>query len=253
MDWRTGALPGRLFSPHPLSDRDAAGHRSRAPISLLGTPLFVFNFFPACHDVVALAPYGSFRGAYPTQVVPRSITLPTRESQHAFMLLENVLRKYLSRLYQGSKFFRATRFGSRATRIILIPRRRDEDLLGAIEQSVRERRMGDAVRLQYDSDLPAQSVAILVGEPELETEDLYPGTGFTAFTDLIQLYSAINAARLKDRLQLPVFVDACNRATDLWGAIRGGDVLAFYPYQSFDAVTHFVEEASKDRKCWPSR
>ena len=40
-----------------------------------------------------------------------------------------------------------------------MPRRHHEDLLMTIEQGVRERRMGDAVRLQYDPELPQQIVS----------------------------------------------------------------------------------------------
>ena len=60
----------------------------------------------------------------------------------------------------------------------------------SIEQGVRERRMGDAVRLQYDPELAKEIVAQLVEELELSSEDLYPGKGFTAFTDLFQLSGA---------------------------------------------------------------
>ncbi len=68
------------------------------------------------------------------------------------------------------------------------------------EACVRERRMGDAVRLQYDPELPQQIVSQLVDELELGDDDLYPGTGLTAFTDLSS-YSALNLPRLKDRPQ----------------------------------------------------
>ena len=101
-----------------------------------------------------------------------------------------------------------------------------------IEKGVRERRMGDAVRLQYDPDLPVETVTQLVEELELTREDLYPGKGFTAFTDLFQLYAAVNLPRLKDRPQTPVPLPAFERAADIWSAIRGGDILAFHPYQS---------------------
>ena len=129
-----------------------------------------------------------------------------------------------------------------------ISRRRDETLLMSIEQGIRERRMGDAVRLQYDPELSKEIVAQLVEELELAPEDLYPGKGFTAFTDLFQLYTAVNIPRLKDRPQVPVPVPAFDRAPDMWNAIRGGDVMVFHPYQSFDAVTRFVEEAANDPK-----
>jgi polyphosphate kinase len=117
-----------------------------------------------------------------------------------------------------------------------------------IEQGVRERRMGDAVRLQYDPDLPKEIVEQLVEELELGGEDLYAGKGFTAFTDLFQLYNAINAPRLKDRPQIALSVPQFERAPEIWNAIRSGDVLTFHPYQSFDAVVRFVEEAAKDPK-----
>jgi len=184
----------------------------------------------------------------PTQVVPRFIPLPAKEGQHAFMLLEDVLRDHLPRLYPGFEItschaIRVTRdaeFG--------ISRRFDEDLMKTIEQGIRQRRMGDAVRLQYDVDLPKDVLDQLVDELELDIDDLYPGTGFTAFTDLFQLYSAVNLSRLKDKAQPPLPAPAFEQAPDIWSAIRGGDVLVFHPYHSFDAVTRLVEEAAKDPK-----
>jgi polyphosphate kinase len=184
----------------------------------------------------------------PAQVVPRFISLPTKEGQHAFVLLEDVLRQYLPRLYHGFEIISCHAIRVTRDADFLIARHRDEDLLGAIEQGVHERRMGDAVRLQYDSDLPTPIIGKLVEELELGIEDLYPGTGFTAFTDLFQLYASVNAARLKDRPQTPLSLAAFDRAPDIWSAIRGGDILAFHPYESFDAVTRFVEEAAKDPK-----
>jgi polyphosphate kinase len=117
-----------------------------------------------------------------------------------------------------------------------------------IEKGVRERRMGDAVRLQYDPDLSHETVAQLVDELEVTGEDLYPGKGFTAFTDLFQLYGAVNVPRLKDRPQTPLPVRAFERGPDIWNTIRSADVLVFHPYQSFDVVTRFVEEAAADPK-----
>ena len=75
-----------------------------------------------------------------------------------FVLLEDVLRHYLPRLYHGFEILSCHAIRVTRDADFLIPRRRDEDLLGTIEQGVRERRMGDAVRLQYDPDLPSEIV-----------------------------------------------------------------------------------------------
>jgi len=184
----------------------------------------------------------------PGQVVRRFIQVPSKEGQYAFVLLEDVLRKYLPRLYHGfdllsTQAIRVTRdaeFG--------LARRRNEDLLMVVEQGIRERRMGDAVRLQYDPDLSKELLTQLMEELELSGEDLYPAKGFTAFTDLFQLYTAASVPRLKDRIQVPLSLPSFDRGADIWNTIRNGDVMIVHPYQSFDAVTHFVEEAAKDPK-----
>jgi polyphosphate kinase len=136
----------------------------------------------------------------PGQVVARFIQLPAKEGQYAFILLEHVLRHYLPRFYHGFEI--VSTHAVRVTRDAEfgLVRRRDQDLLMTIEQGIRERRIGDAVRLHYDPDLPSEVLRQLIEELELTQNDLYAGKGFTAFTDLFQLYAALNIPRLKDTL-----------------------------------------------------
>jgi polyphosphate kinase len=184
----------------------------------------------------------------PAPVIPRFIRLPAAPGEHNFMLLEDVIRLNLSRLYHGYEILssHAIRVTRDADVQPTAAGRPAGDLLKEIEQSLRERRMGDAVRLQYDPDLPADVLARLVDEHELEPGDLYPGEGFTAFTDLGQLYSAVDLPRLKDRPLVPHPVRAFEGAADVWSAIREGDILVHHPYQPFDVVTRFVQEAATD-------
>src|SRR6266850_2068139 len=149
----------------------------------------------------------------PAQVVPRFVQLPAQEGQYAFMLLEHVLRHYLPRLYHGFEILSAHAIRVTRDAEFGLVRRRDEDLLMTIEQGIRERRKG-----------------------------------LTAFTDLFQLYGALPIPRLKDRVQIPLKVPSFERGPDIWNTIRNGDLMVFHPYQSFDAVTHFVDEAAKDPK-----
>ena len=185
----------------------------------------------------------------PMQVVPRFIPLPTKEGQYAFMLLEDILRYYLPRLYHGleiisSHAIRVTRDGDDFD----VSRGPPQDLMVSIEQGIRKRRMGGAVRLQYDPDLPNEILSQFLEELELSAQDLYPGQGFTAFTDLFQLYGAVNLARLKDKPLTPLAIPSLDRSVDVWSAIRANDVMVFHPYETFDAVTRFVEEAAQDPK-----
>ncbi len=182
----------------------------------------------------------------PTQVAPRFVPLPGPEGEDAFMLLEDVLRLHLPSLYEGYEI--ESTHAIRVTRDsdVQLPRGRTQDLMAAIEASLRERRMGDAVRLQYDPDLPPEVLATLVNELELTAPDLYEEQGFAAFADLLQLYAAVDRPRLKDRQLVPHPVAAFERAGDVWSAIRAGDILVHHPYHSFDVVTRFVQDAASD-------
>ena len=184
----------------------------------------------------------------PAQVVPRFIALPASAGEHVFILLEDVIHSHLSQLYHGYEVLSCHAVRVTRDADMQLPLVRNQDLLTAIEQSVRDRRMGAAVRLQYDDDLPADVLTKLVTELELQPEDLYPGKGFTAFSDLFQLYTAVDLPRLKDRPQPPLPVSAFEGASDIWSAIRGGDILVHHPYQSFRAFTRFLEEAADDPK-----
>jgi len=184
----------------------------------------------------------------PSQVVPRFVALPSPAEQHHFMLLEDVVRLFLPRLYQGYDVLSC--HAIRVTRDAAIDGARAQaaDLLSHVEAGLRERRMASAVRLQYDHDLPPDVLSVLLPELELESSELYPGEGFTAFADLFQLYAALDLPDLKDRPLRALPVPAFENAPDLWTAIRRGDVLVHHPYQSFDVVTRFVQEAALDPK-----
>src|SRR6266851_2332746 len=179
--------------------------------------------------------------------LPRFIALPDPDGRHVFMLLEDVIRLHLPAIYTGYDIL-----SSHAIRITrdadLQPPGRPEDLLTSIEESLRERRLGTAVRLQYDGDLPPDILATLLEELEIQLEDLYEGEGFAAFSDLLQLYAALDIPRLKDRPLPPHPVTAFAAAPDIWSALRAQDVLVHHPYHAFDAVTRFLREASVDPK-----
>jgi polyphosphate kinase len=182
----------------------------------------------------------------PAHLLPRFVPLPAPPGHHVFILLEDVIRRYLGDLYHGYEIaachaIRVTRDGD-----LPVAGGRHEDLLASIEAGLRGRRMGAAVRLQYDSDMPLDLLNTLVEELELEPSDLYEAQGFIAFADLFQLYAAVPLARLKDAPPAPLTVPAFEGTPDVWHAIRSGDVLVHHPYQAFDIVTRFVQEAAVD-------
>ena len=103
-------------------------------------------------------------------------------------------------LYHGYEILSATPSGSPATPRSRSRRRTAADLL--TEHRGRACASAAWATRSGCSTMPTcrpPVLAMLVDELELGPDDLYAGEGFTAFSDLFQLYAAVDLPRLKDR------------------------------------------------------
>ena len=182
----------------------------------------------------------------PTSVMPRFLELPSENGRQAFFMLEDVILMNLDLFYNGYEVLNCASI--RVTRDADVDYEEEgaEDLLTVIEEGIRNRRNGAAVRLQYDPELSPRILDILVDELELEQEDLYPTEGFTAFSDLIEFYDAIDRPDLMDEPFPPQPAMSFEGAPSIWDAIKKEDILLHHPFHQFNAVVRFVSEAAED-------
>lgn len=182
----------------------------------------------------------------PATGLPRFIALPSNPGEHVFVLLEDLIRAHVARLFSGSRVKSCNVV--RVTRDAELDLQEDqaEDLLSTIEEAVRNRRLGAPVRLQYEEALPRPILDMLAEVLELEEEKLYPVPGPVGLTDLSQLYGLVHLPHLKDPPHLPRPVPGFHGDADVFATIRAGDVLVHHPYEDFDAVVRFVHAAAED-------
>ncbi len=185
----------------------------------------------------------------PTGLASRFLRVPSSKGLHTFVMLEDVVRHHLSRLFLG--YTVRSCHAIRVTRDSDLPVEEDpsEDLLKTVEEGLRDRRRGAVVRLQYEHGLSAHVLDMLIEEMDLSPEDLYPCSGLTAFSDLMQLYGQLDLPHLKDMPLPPLPVPQLDLAGNIFDAISRNDILLNHPYQSFDdSVVRFVREAAEDPK-----
>lgn len=185
----------------------------------------------------------------PTSVVPRFLRLPSEQGEHRFVTIEDVVRMHLGQLFLGYTI--RTCHAIRITRDSDLPVEEDptEDLMETVEEYLRDRRRGAAVRLQYERGLDPELLELLIQELELAAEDLYPTDGFAVFSDLMQLYAQLDLPQMKDPPMPPLPVPQLERGGSLFDAIVRNDVLLHHPFQSFDdSVVRFVRDAAEDPK-----
>ena len=178
----------------------------------------------------------------PLPLVARFIRVP---GGWTFVIQEDIVRWFLPRFFPQCRVrschaIRVTRDGE------LDIQDDAENLLSHVEEAVRKRRKGQAVRLQHEVGLPPHLVEVLREELRLDPEDIFPASGFTALTDMIQLYNQIDLPALKDPVFHGASVPAFDEAADCFAAIRAGDILLHHPYQDFGYVTRFIRAAAED-------
>jgi polyphosphate kinase len=181
------------------------------------------------------------------QTLPRFVPVPAESGQSHYVLLEDLIGHNLDALFPGTKVKKAYCF--RVTRDADLDLQEDEadDLLRAIESELRRRRFGEPVRLEVEATMPAELREMLLEALGLGEVDLYESEGMLATSALWSLYG-LDRPDLKDAPFTPAIPRRLVGETDIFAAIRDGDILLHHPYESFDPVIQFVKQAARDPK-----
>ncbi|GAB4495330.1 MAG: polyphosphate kinase 1 [Anaerolineales bacterium] len=173
----------------------------------------------------------------------------TPPNHHYFIWLEQVIAANLDMLFPGMKILEVHPFRVTRNADMVIQELEAMDLLETMEQSVRQRRFGDVIRLSINTSMPEYIRDILVENLEMDPSDVYVFDGPLGLSNLMALYS-IDRYDLKD----PPFVPAIphllqNEMFDgnLFKIIREHNgILLHHPYDSFAPVVNFLKLAGSD-------
>lgn len=180
-------------------------------------------------------------------VLSRFVPLPSDKGT-VFTTLETVIRLHLHELFPGMQLDRAYVFRVTRNSEYEIDDDDVEDLLKTIEEEVRKRRHGFAVRLEIEADMPAEVSSFLMQALGLDPIDMYPSADLLDLTALFQIHGLPGFAHLRDRQFVPQTVAEFAAAPNVFAAIRARDILIHHPYESFGPVVDFIENAATDER-----
>src|SRR4029079_19333273 len=121
------------------------------------------------------------------------------------------------------------------------------NLLKAVENELHNRRKGDAVRLEVEKDCLLDLRSGLLGTLKIADEDLYVIDGPLNPTRLMAIYEGDHSPELRDPPFVAPVSPALRHQPSVFDAIRQRDILLHHPYDSYDTVVGFLEEAAEDR------
>ncbi len=183
-------------------------------------------------------------------VLPRFYALNAEPdgANQVFAPLEAVIRQHLPELFPGMEILYSSVFRVTRNSDFEIDDDEVEDLLKAVEEEIRKRRRGMAVRLQLESKAPAEVERFLVQALDLDPMEVFHIPGLIDMTGLFQIHGLPGFPNLRDPAFHSQPVHEIASAPNIWEAIRKRDILIHHPYESFQHVVDFIEAAANDDK-----
>ena len=178
--------------------------------------------------------------------LPRLIRLPDELGNQHFVFLGTIVEAFVAKLFAGMRMLGCYQFRVTRNSDLFVEQEEVDDLLRAVEGELASRRYGDAVRLETALDCPEEILSYLLDQFALTVDDLYKVDGPVNMSRLMALYDLVDRPDLKYAAFTPSIPERLRIGSDLFAALRAGDVFLHHPFQGFAPVTDFIKQAAAD-------
>lgn len=177
--------------------------------------------------------------------VDRFVRLPDLDGAARFLPLEELLLMQIDEIFPGYILKRHCAF-----RVLrdsdLEVEEEAEDLVREFETALKRRRRGEVVRLKISADAPPALFEMITEELGVSGDEIIEIDGLIGLVDLKELVLASRrdlqwpsfTPRMPERIQ--------DHEGDMFAAIRQKDMLLHHPYETFDSVVRFLQQAARD-------
>ncbi len=179
-------------------------------------------------------------------LLDRFVNVP---NTNQYILLEDIISHFIHKLFKGYHVRSITEFRITRNADLTIHEEGARDLLKEIEKKLKKRKWGTAVRLEvraekYDDKL----VDFLLQELEIHKNDLYVVNGPLDLTYLFRFYKEVQAKleHLVYETLMPQPPQSIRLNESLFEAAAKQDIFLHHPFESFEPVVDFIEEAASD-------
>lgn len=179
-------------------------------------------------------------------VLPRLIKLPGTTIEECYILLEEVIAMHINRLFIGREIIAIGEYRITRNADLSLDEEEAEDLLRLMEKSLKKRKRGRAIRLEYQINMDDRLIKILKESLEIHKGDCFGINGPIDLTFLWKVYELQGYERFKYDEYIPKTPRDLLEEEDIWTAIAKEDILVHTPYESFEAVADFIRQASRD-------
>jgi polyphosphate kinase len=179
--------------------------------------------------------------------LPRLVRLPS-EGTLDFIFLADLVVYHAARMYQGYDIVSSAAFRVTRNSNLYLQEEESRSLLESVRAELHNRRKGDAVRMEIESEANPEIIERLGTVFELEPWQIFSVHGPVNLSRLFNVYDLAQRPDLKYRAFVPRELRLTAKSHDLFEELRRHDVLLHHPYDSYDSVLAFIQSAADDER-----
>lgn len=177
--------------------------------------------------------------------LPRLVSIPSDDNRDVFILLEQIIEKNLSKLFLNYNVICAFPYRIMRNADLSIDEDDASDLLKEIQKSLKMRQWGEVIRLEVESSMNKRVLKFLRENLSVSKDAVYKINGPLDFTFLMKLYGIKGYDNLRIKAFEPQMSSDFTEG-DIFSDIRKKDIFLHHPYDSFQPVVSFIQQASVD-------
>ena len=179
------------------------------------------------------------------KALSRFITLPS-DRGYNYALLEDVTSELVDQYYPGKRVDECIAF--RVTRNADVSVREDSaaDLMMGMEEVLHSRRMAGFVRLEIAENVSEPTLQFLQDRLGLKPRDVFKIPGPLDLSSMVYLTEMDGFPALRDTPWIPQSPAMIDPTQSMFKNIEEKDLLLCHPYESFEPIVRFIEEAASD-------
>jgi polyphosphate kinase len=183
------------------------------------------------------------------RILPRVVHVPdSGKSKGCYVFLSDVLKLFAGHLFPGYNIKALHAFRITRNSDLYIDEEEVENLLQTIEKKLYKMRRGEAVRLEVESGVNEELLERLLTSINLSRQHVFHIDGPINLMRLRTTYDLIDRPDLKFKPIVPFLPSELVRPANIYDSVREKDWLLHHPYDSFEPVVEFVQQAARDPK-----
>ena len=179
-------------------------------------------------------------------VLNRLVEVPSLESEKSFILLEEIIKLNLMTLFDNHNVIATGCYRITRDAFLDVAEDESEDLLTAVQLSLKQRKWGSAIRLEIEHGINPLLLKMLEEELEISPEEVYKISGPIDLTFLMKLSGLKGYDCLRYEPIKPNAFTTLLDEDNIFQSISKQDILLHHPYDSFEIIVDLVKKAAED-------